>query len=133
MVVDLSLDQDCLLPPWTNDPETHYPCRLILSDHPFGLYVGQFEARVVYEQDSAYDPRDDYAAVRRTIWDREADWNRCRSRNAVRPTMRSECFRVGREALVKINQRMTALAKRVGPLEFDQFIVDQLPQPTGPY
>jgi hypothetical protein len=40
---------------------------------------------------------------------------------------------VDREGLVKINQRMTALAKRMGPFEFDELIIDQLPEPTGPY
>jgi len=133
MVVDFTLDHQCLLPPWTEDRTTHYPSRLILSDHPVHVHLGQLEARIVYEQDSAYDPRDDYAAVCRMIWDREADWNRCRSKNPVRPTIRRECFRVDRDGLVKINRSMTTLAKRVGPFEFDELILDQLPETKGPY
>lgn len=86
-----------------------------------------------FEQDSAYDPRDDYAAVCRMIWDRERDWNRCRSESPVRPTIRSECFRVDRDGLVKINRSMTLLAKRLGPFGFNELILDQFPRSTGPY
>jgi hypothetical protein len=133
MVVDFLLEEDCLVPPWTEDQTTHYAPRLLLSSQPIRIHSGQLEARIVYEQDSAYDPRDDYAAVRRLIWDREADWNRCGSKNAVRPTVQSECFRVDRKGLIKINRTMTALAGRVGPFEFDELIVDQLPEPTDPH
>lgn len=134
IVVDYALDHpECVLPPWTEDRKAHYPSSIVLTDRLIGLNTGVLEARIVHEQDSAYDPRDGYAAIRRLRWDIESDWKRCQKNNVVRPSLSNECFRVDRDGLVKINRVMRAFAKRAGPFEFSELITDQLPEMTGPY
>jgi hypothetical protein len=134
MVADFILEhRECLIPPWASRSGLHYGSRLMLCDAPISPYSGELEARLLYEQDSAYDPRDESAAVRRIVWDRATDWTRCSSRNVSRPTISSVCYRVNREGLIRINLAMRAFAKRIGPLQFDEIVLDQLPRPTGPF
>jgi hypothetical protein len=120
------------VPPWTDDRSIHYPARFTLTDREINHARGPLEARIVYEQDSAFDARDQYAGLRRLVWDREADWER-RFKNPVRPALSSECFRVDRGTLIKINRSMRALASRVGPFEFEELITDQIPRPEGTF
>lgn len=136
MVADYVLEApQCLLPPWTDDGDTHYPSRIVLSDKSITPFTGLLEARIVYEQDSAYDPRDEYAAVRRLTWDIATDWERCQSRTVVRPTISNECFRVDRKGLVAINRAMQVLAMRAGPFQFEKLILDEHAwvEPEGGY
>ncbi|MEX1194346.1 MAG: hypothetical protein WD904_13870 [Dehalococcoidia bacterium] len=92
LVVDYMLaGEETLLVP-ENKPVGLYP-RLRMSQRLTGM-GGRLEARILYGPSVSYMEVDVRQAMRRLVWDREADERRCRRRQPAKPDVTSDAFRV---------------------------------------